>query len=184
MTSGLGPMNVMPRGLAYFGEIGVFAEEAVSRMNRVDVGDFRGADDRGDIEIAARALGRADADCLVGEADMELLRSASEYTATVRMPRSRQAQMTRSGDLAAVGNQNLSETCLGGPNREQRFAVLDGPAVLHQLAATIPGHFGLDLVHQLHRLDDAEHLTGGHAVADLHEWRRARRGGFVVRARL
>src|SRR5205823_6153692 len=40
----------------------------VAGVDRVHVGDFRRADDGGDVEIAARALRRADADRLVGEA--------------------------------------------------------------------------------------------------------------------
>jgi len=34
---------------AYFGEVGVFGEEAVSGMDGLNVGDLGGADDRGDI---------------------------------------------------------------------------------------------------------------------------------------
>ena len=42
-----------------------------------------------------------------------------------------------------------------------RFADEDGP---HR-----PGELGFDLVHQLHRLDDAEHLALANAVADIDE---------------
>ena len=40
-------------------------------MNRVGVGDFGRADDRRNVQIAARALGRADADRFVGEARVQ-----------------------------------------------------------------------------------------------------------------
>ena len=39
-------------------------------MDGVDVGDLGGADDGGDVQVAARALGRSDADGLVGETDV------------------------------------------------------------------------------------------------------------------
>ena len=55
------------RDAADFGEAGVLAEKAVAGMDGVDIGDFGGADDGGNIEVAARALGRADADGLIGE---------------------------------------------------------------------------------------------------------------------
>ena len=55
------------RGLADLRELGILAQKAVAGMDRVDVGDLRRADDRRDIQIAARALGRSDADRLVGE---------------------------------------------------------------------------------------------------------------------
>ena len=68
ITSGFGPMNLMPRRFADLGEVGVLAQKAVAGMDGVDVGDLRRADDRRNVEIAARALGRPDADGLVGEA--------------------------------------------------------------------------------------------------------------------
>ena len=57
MTSGGGPMNLMLQVSADFGEIGVLAEQAVAGMDGVHVGDFRGADDGGNIEVAARSCG-------------------------------------------------------------------------------------------------------------------------------
>ena len=71
ITSGLGPMNLMPRCLADFREIGVLAQESVARMNRVHVRDFRRADDGGNIQIAARAFGRSDADSFVGKTHVQ-----------------------------------------------------------------------------------------------------------------
>jgi hypothetical protein len=48
-------------------------------------------------------------------------------------------------------------------------------AVLHEDLLDLPFRFGLDLVHQLHRLDDADDLALAHGRADLDERRRLRR---------
>src|SRR6187455_2666005 len=82
--------------------------------------------------------------------------SASEYTATVLMPSSLQAQMTRRAIsprlairifLNMDGATGLSRPSVG-PDREQRVPVLDGLAALavdlHHLARDLR----LDLVHQ------------------------------------
>ena len=51
-----------------------------------------------------------------------------------------------------------------------------------RISATLPAHLGLDLVHQLHRLDDAEHLALLHHRAHLHEGGLIRGGRPVERA--
>src|SRR5205085_6798845 len=43
-----------------------------------------------------------------------------------------------------------------GVDQEQRLAVLDGLPVVDENLGDAPAHLGLDLVHELHRLDDAE----------------------------
>src|SRR5581483_7951223 len=52
-------------------------------------------------------------------------------------------------------------------NAEQRLPELDRLGVLDEDLGDLAGHFGLDLVHQLHRLDDAQDLALAHARADL-----------------
>ncbi len=59
------------RGLADLGEIGVLGEEAVAGMDRVDIGDFRGADDLRNVQIAFAAARRPDADGFIGKANVE-----------------------------------------------------------------------------------------------------------------
>ena len=71
ITSGLGPMNVMPEASQTSAKSAFSLEKAVARVDRIDVGDLRRADDRRNIQIAARALRRTDADRLVGEADVQ-----------------------------------------------------------------------------------------------------------------
>jgi hypothetical protein len=55
----------------------------------------------------------------------------------------------------------------GGLHREQPFAVLHGLAVLHVDLDDFPITLGVDLVHELHRLDDAEHLPFAHLLAHV-----------------
>src|SRR5262245_6949292 len=98
--------------------------------------------------------------------------SASEYTATVRMPSSLQAQMTRSaisprlamrtflnidgGSGAAGGASPSPAPSALRPDGEQRVAELHGLAGLPVDAQDLSRHLGLDLVHQLHGFDDAQ----------------------------
>src|SRR3954447_6034489 len=89
-------------------------------------------------------------------------RSASEYTATVRMPRSLQAQMTRSAispRLAIRIFLNMRRG-LARANGAQCFAVLHWASVLHQFVNQSSGDLRLDFIHQFHRFDDAQHLAG------------------------
>src|SRR5216684_4123280 len=104
-----------------------------------------------------------------------LSRSASEYTATVPIPNSLQAQMTR----RAISPRLAMRIFLKGADAKQSLPVLDRLAVGDQLARHHSGDFGLDFVHELHRFDDAEHRARLHRLAHTHERRRARRGAFV-----
>src|SRR6185369_1903727 len=54
-------------GLANFREVRVLAQQPVSRMDSIDVRDFRGADNGRNIEIALARTRRTDADRLVGK---------------------------------------------------------------------------------------------------------------------
>ena len=49
------------------GEVGVFRQKAVARMNRFRIGHFGGADDRRDVEVALARRRRTDAHRFVGE---------------------------------------------------------------------------------------------------------------------
>src|SRR5262245_25115843 len=112
------------------------------------------------------------------------LASAVEWTATVRMPSSRQARMTRraiSPRLATRTFLNMTalRRALGGLDAEKRLPELHRLAVLDQDLGHLPRLVRLDLVHQLHRLDDAEGLALPHHRAHLDE-RRLVRGGSPV----
>src|SRR5262245_44936424 len=92
--------------------------------------------------------------------------SAVECTATEARPISRQARITRSAispRLAISTFLNIGRSLSSCRSRrgdlEQCLAVLDRGAILDEDRHDRAGDVGLDLVHQLHRLDDAQHLT-------------------------
>src|SRR5262245_52588135 len=100
--------------------------------------------------------------------------SASEWTATVLIPSSRQAQMILraiSPRLAIRIFLNIS----GGrdPDSEQHLPVLHRLAIADGDVDHLSGDLRLDLVHQLHGLDDAQDLSLLHDVAHLDEGRGA-----------
>src|SRR5512139_1505229 len=94
-------------------------------------------------------------------------RSASEWTATVWMPISRQARWIRSAISPRLAIRTLSTMGLVEHD--------EGPAELHRLAVLDedPRHAAVarrrDRVHGLHRLDDEQRLALGDAVADADE---------------
>src|SRR6185436_9880040 len=65
---------------------------------------------------------------------------------------------------------------------KEPLAVLDGLAVLHVDLHELAVALGVDLVHQLHCFDDAEHLPLPHLLAGLDKGLRARLRGRVERA--
>ena len=109
-----GPDESDPAGFADIGETGVFAEEAVAGVDGIDVGNFSGADDRRDVEVAAGALGGADADGLIGKANVERVairfRVDSDGADTEFLARADDAER----DLAPIGDENLLEHLSGG----------------------------------------------------------------------
>src|SRR5207245_2888239 len=105
--------------LADFREAGVFAQETIAGVDGVDVGDLGGGDYRGNIQIALGALGRPDADSLIGETDVQALAIGLRIYG-----HSANAQLFAGADdpksyLAAVGNQDLLKRggCQTGPLR-------------------------------------------------------------------
>src|SRR5215472_7349187 len=114
--------------------------------------------------------------------------SASECTTTVLMPSSRQARSMRSaisprlairtlskswpdGLLATVDSseerRQPAEPALSSADHHQRLAVLDRLTVLDQDRFHDARAIGLDLVHELHGLDDAERVAHLHLVANV-----------------
>src|SRR5688572_30678796 len=82
--------------------------------------------------------------------------SAVECTATVCRPISRQARITRSAISPRLAIRTFLNMAGLGRDLEERLTVLDRCTVLDEDSDHGAGNVGLDLVHQLHRLDDAE----------------------------
>src|SRR4028119_805657 len=109
------------------------------------------------------------------------------------MPSSRQARMIRSAISPRLAMRTLpiiyapspsaSTGSRGvGPEAEKRLVVLDAARVLGQNLDDLAGDVGDDLVHHLHRLDDAEDLPRLDGVPHLDVGLLARRGRPVERA--
>src|SRR5512139_2345786 len=96
-------------------------------------------------------------------------RSASEWTTTVLMPSSRQARWMRSAISPRLAMRIFSNIATGLLDHEQRLPVLDRLAVLDQHGLDGARLVGLDLVEQLHRLDDAHRLAFLDGAAHRHE---------------
>src|SRR5687767_15434742 len=96
--------------------------------------------------------------------------SATEWTATVRMPISRQARWMRSAispRLAIRIFSNISCDALGDDH--QRLTELNRLTILNQYLRDRPRMGRGDRIHHLHGLDDENGLALGDAVTDLHE---------------
>src|SRR3990170_4575667 len=100
--------------------------------------------------------------------------SACEWATTVRMPISRQVRRMRSAISPRLAMRILwnmvFSALLAALHEEERLAELDGLGVLDEDLQDAARHLGLDLVHELHRLDDAEGLPLLDRVALADEW--------------
>ncbi len=159
------------------GEIRVLGQEAVAGMDRHRVGDLGGADDRRHVEIAPRRGRRPDAHRLVREQHvLQAVVGGGVHGDGLDAELAAGAQDAQR-DLAAVGDDDLLEhgrgaystTNSGWPNST-------GSPLRAMMEVMRAGLVGLDLVHHLHGLDDAQHLADLDLVADLDEGLGARRG--------
>ena len=165
-------------GFDPLGEIRIFRQESVARVDRDRISHFGRTDDRGHVQVAFRGRRRADADGLVREKDVLQIvvgggvnghRLDAHFLAGAH-----HAQC----NLAAIGNDDFFEHSLRARlvsaalvDDEQDLPVLDRLAILHTDGFDRAGDLGLDLVHHFHRLDDAERVTFVDTIADLHEGR-------------
>jgi len=86
-----------------------------------------------------------------------------------------QALMTRT----AISPRLAIRIFLNRTDGKQSLPVLDRLPVHHQLAFDNAAGFAFDFVHQLHALDDAEHLAHLNALANPNERRRIVRSRFI-----
>src|SRR3954454_10925558 len=103
--------------------------------------------------------------------------SAVEYTATASMPSSCSARMTRTAISPRFATRTRPNTSHDRPagerlEVEQHLAELDGLRVLDVDRADDRLDVRLHLVHELHRLEDAEGLSRCDEIPLLHEGRR------------
>ncbi len=96
-------------GLADLRQVGALRQEAVAGVDGVGTGDLGGADDGRNVQIAVEASGRADADVLVGEPDVQRVLvglGVDGHGLDAQLAaRADHAQ----GDLSAVGDQHFVE---------------------------------------------------------------------------
>ena len=81
-------------------------------MDGVDVGDFGCADHRGNIQIALRQLGRANADSFVSKADMQRVAVGFAIDSNGANAQFFTGTDHPQGNLSAIGDQNLFEHVL------------------------------------------------------------------------
>ena len=120
-----------------------------------------------------------------GYVDFNAIGQSIEWTATVLRPISLHAAITRRAISPRLAMSTLEIMTCGSsarPNREERLAELHRLRVLRIDLDDRAVLGGFDLVHQLHRFDDAENLPLLHPRADLHEHGSLGRRGAIERA--
>ncbi len=91
------------------GEARILREKAVAGMHRVGAGDLAGGDQGGNVEIAVARRGRADADALIGEADMHGVGVGSRVNRDGGDAEFLRGAQDAQRDLSPVGDQDLVE---------------------------------------------------------------------------
>src|ERR1700687_797510 len=82
-------------------------------MNGIDVGDFRRADDGGNIQIAAGALGWSNTNGFIGEANMQAVTIGFRINGDSLDSKILTRADNADGDLATIGDQNFLEHISG-----------------------------------------------------------------------
>src|SRR6266481_2901256 len=117
------------------------------------------------------------------------LRSASEYTATVEIPSSLHAQITRSAISPRLATRIFWNISVGAVSflaawtyAEERLAVFNRLSVFGEDAQHLAADIGFNLVHEFHGFDNAQGLTRLHVPANLDKRLRSGTGRRVIRA--
>src|SRR5258708_19107368 len=154
------------RAFHLLGKVGVLGETAIAGMDRLGVGHFGRADDRWYVEIARRRRWRPDPDRFFGhlhELRLGIGLGMDHHRADAHLAT---GALDAKRDLAPVGDQDLLEH-LG--QDEKGLAVLDRLTVLDEDRLHAARSVGLDLVHELHRLDDADGVALLHRLPHFDE---------------
>src|SRR5579885_1201627 len=99
------------------------------------------------------------------------LLSAVEWTATVRIPISRQARWMRNAISPRLAMSTFSNIAAMLLQHDERLAEFHRRPVGDEYLRHPSRPRRRDLVHHLHRLDDEQRLSFAHAVSDLDERR-------------
>jgi len=175
--------------LTDFREAGIFRKETIAGMDGIGVSDLGGGDDAIRLEIRFLARARADADRVVGELDMHRIDIGFRVNGNGFDFEFAAGADDAEGDFTPVGNQNAFEHLMdrgwrivekgASLDAEEHIAVLNGSGIFGDKSTDGAGFLGLDFIHHLHGLNDAERLAFGNGGADIDEIRRVR-CGFAV----
>ena len=94
---------------ADFGKMPVFRKKSVTGMNRINIGDFCGADDAIDLKITLRAGRRSDADGFVGELNMEAFHVGLGIDSHSLDAELFASPNDAKGDFASIGDEDFVE---------------------------------------------------------------------------
>src|SRR4051794_28413059 len=157
-------------------------------MNGIDIADFGRAHDAIDSQIAIGARRRADADGFIRELHMERVAVRLGVNRERANPQLLAGADHAQGDFAAICDEDFLEhqvlrepdttSALAGrylPDAEKHLAELHWFAVLGHDFSDRAGHLGFDLVHHLHRFDDADDAVFADRFTDIDKRRRFRR---------
>src|ERR1700747_3390666 len=115
-------------------------------------------------------------------------RSASEYTATVAIPSSLHAQMTRRAISPRFATRILLNIFIrrlllaARTDSEQWLTVFHWLPILNKNPQHFPAAVGLNLVHQLHGFDNAQSFPVFHISTNFHKRLRAGAGRTIESA--
>ncbi len=156
--------------LTCFCKMSVLGEKSVPGMNGRGIGYFSGAQESGDVEITVLGACWTDAYGFVGKPDMHCFAFNVRKHGHCCNAHLAACTYDTNRDLATVGYQYFIEH---GPLRrlykEKRFTVFHRVAVFHQCTDHSSLNIGLDLVHELHGLDDAQDLPLFYPVTHLYK---------------
>ena len=95
-----------------FGELRILAQEAITGVNRIGMGNFGCSDDRGDVEIAVGRRRRTDADSVIGQPHVHRIGIGGGVHRDRLDPHLMRSAVDAQRDFAAIGDQNARNSHL------------------------------------------------------------------------